>query len=106
MWRLTDPGQGPGVNLDVPGGDRPVGLTHYYDQSSSVGEQNPDCFVESSPKCPNRGSILPVIVLRDLLGREPLDNETLDLQINLAKTPVRTNRHVQSARRALVTHAG
>jgi hypothetical protein len=117
----ADPGQGPGVDLDIGGDNRPVGLTHqfalppgalmtsatvkfrakvgpflgyndgiYYDQSASASEQNPDCYVEGSSNC-IREPLLPVIVFRDLLRREPFDNEILELvQINLAKAPVRT----------------
>ncbi len=64
-------------------------LAIYYDESTSPSEQNPDCFVEDHPNCV-REPPLPVIVFRDLLGREPIDNEILEQQINLAKVPVRT----------------
>lgn len=116
----ADPGQDPGVGLDARGENRPVGLTHYfalppdalltsatvkfraqvgqtlgyndgiyYDESASASEQNPDCFVEDHPNCV-REPLLPVIVFRDLLGREPGNNESIEPQINLAKVPVRT----------------
>jgi len=116
----ADSAQFAGVYLDVIGENRPVGLTHfvalppgarmtsaivkvrvlegdlgnndvvYYDESASLSETDFECFVEGLANCPNRKPIFPAIAIRDLLGREPARNEVLDLQINLAKVPVRT----------------
>ncbi len=102
----ADPGQGPGVDLDVGGVDRPVGLTHFFtlpDQAritsatitfrirgeSALVDNDFVIYDESVEEAVSVG-FLPVIALRDLLGREPQEGEIHALELNLGKAPVRT----------------
>ena len=99
----ADPGQGPGVDLDQGGANRPVGLTHYFaipPQALITSAKVKFRVKSNDPLVYNDGvyyndtvqasPLLPVIALRDLLGREPQAGEVLDLEINLGKVPVRT----------------
>lgn len=123
----SDPGQDPGVDLDVGGENRPVGYTHrvslgardpvvmasrlhvrlrtgaalsyndglYFNDSRSPSETDPAC--RTSPDTCTRSPILPVIVLRDLLGFEPADGTTYDVYVDLSRVPVRTVDTTQAA---------
>lgn len=59
-----------------------------YDQSTSPSEYDPDCYAKP-PTC-TRQAYSPLIAVRDLLGREPQENEVVELNIDLSKVPVRT----------------
>lgn len=102
------PGQSPGVNLDVGGFDRPVGFTHVFalpGKARVTGATlklrlkgtNPlvsnDSILYRDSVPVRQGVRLPFIALRDLKplsGRVPLMGEDLELEINLAKVPLRT----------------
>lgn len=102
----ADPGQSAAVPLDVDGVHRPVGLTHVFALPPQAlltaatltfrvrgGEMvyNDGIFYTATGIPSSRVLPLPVIALRDLLGREPQAGETLELEINLSKVPVRTH---------------
>lgn len=101
-------GQGAGVGLDQGGADRPVGLTHVLDIPADAR------ITSASLKFRAKGTnalvyndgiyyndtvaaslLLPVIALRDLAGREPSAGVVLDLQVDLARVPVRTTDTTQ-----------
>jgi hypothetical protein len=114
----SDPGQNPGVDLDVGGADRPVGLTHrlqvpagatvaaarlrlrfrgaglsyndeiFFDGSRSPSEKDPAC--RKDPARCKRLPILPFIALRDLVGEEPVPGRTYEVTLDLSHVPVRT----------------
>ncbi len=113
------PGQGPGVDLDVGGDNRPVGYTHrvglgrdpyviasrlylrvrmgsalsYNDglyYNDSRSPSEADPACRRSPATCARSPILPVIALRDVLGFEPADGATYDVYVDLSRVPVRT----------------
>ncbi len=113
----TDPGQNPAADLDTAGSggfdtNRPVGFTHSfalppgalitaatlelrvkgsaenYNDSIIYDDSVLDPLNECTAPC-SRKQYSPLIVLKDLLGREPERQEVLDLKINLAKVPVR-----------------
>lgn len=101
-------GQNPGVDLDVGGHDRPVGMTHFFalpDQALITSAKvkfhakgndplfaNDSIVYSDSVITGPTKALLPVIALRDLLGHDlqlPRDND-LTLTIDLGKVPVRT----------------
>lgn len=113
----TDPSQNPAADLDTAGlggfdTNRPVGFTHAfslpagaritaatlelrakgsaenYNDSIIYDQSVLDPLNECTAPC-TRKQYSPLIVLKDLLGREPAQQEVLDLKINLAKVPVR-----------------
>jgi len=102
-WQ-AQPGQGPSVNLDVGGVNRAVGLTHFFRTpkqalitsakvtfhiTGSDVFKNDGIFYNQTA-VPASGLPLPLVALRDLLGREPQPGEVLTLQLDLAKAPLRT----------------
>ncbi len=98
----ADEGQDLGVDLDVGGNDRPVGLTHYLalPDDAKVTSAKVTFKIRGNNNLVRNDGVYfdclanpwdentEVIALKDLLGREPKNNETHTLTINLAKTPV------------------
>ena len=108
----SSPGQNPGVDLDtgeiygsVNSRDRPVGLSHEFaipgkSRVTKAGVKirlrgndplvynDVILFNQSSQGVPG-APFLPFIALRDLLKREPVVGEVMDLQIDLGNVPVR-----------------
>ena len=107
----------PGVDLDESGVDRPVGLTHFFTlpadaqiTSATVnfrvkGAQfvkNDGIFYDETELPPTQDLPLPLIALRDLPGRDVDTGEdkeagvelevgqTLELELDLGRAPVRT----------------
>lgn len=99
-----DHGQNDAVDLDKGGANRPVGLSHLFTiptgtriasavvtfrvRSSDPLVYNDGIYYDKTV-IPTSGALLPVIVLRDLLGREPRVDETVEIDLDLAKVPVR-----------------
>ncbi|SFL27855.1 GDSL-like Lipase/Acylhydrolase family protein [Nitrosomonas aestuarii] len=113
----TDPGQNPAADLDTAGSggfdtNRPVGFTHSfalppgalvtaatlalrvkgsaenYNDSIIYDQSALDPLNECASSC-LRKQYSPQITFKDLLGREPVQQEVLNLRMNLAKVPVR-----------------
>ena len=94
----------PGVDLDVLGSNRPVGLTHVLPTNAIITSarvrfrlkaidplvyNDTILFDDSVSQGPGK-PFLPFIALRDLLGREPQQGETLNLEMDLSRVPIRT----------------
>ncbi len=102
----SSPGQNPEADLDEAGADRPIGLTHFFSlpqnalmtsakltlrfQGNSNLVHNDSIIYDQSVPVNDSVGFLPMISLRDLLGREPAVNEIHEVTLNLAKAPVRT----------------
>ena len=102
------PGQAPGVDLDEGGNDRSVGMTHVFalpGKARVTGATvklrirgtnalvSNDSILYRDSAFVRTGLRLPLIALRDLKplsGRQPTTGEDVELEINLAKVPVRT----------------
>ena len=106
----SDPGQQPTVDLDVGGTDRPVGLTHYFSapgfstessrritsailkvrmRAEHVLAYTDVILYDEAIEGASGNPLLPFIAITDLLGREPIAHEIIELEIDLAKVPVR-----------------
>lgn len=100
---LQPNGQGPGVDLDTGGWDRPVGLTHYlalpvnalptsaklhFRAKGTASDVSNDgiYYNDTVLSAPN----LPAILFRDLIGHQPQFNEIIDVTIDLGRVPVHT----------------
>jgi len=99
----AQPGWSPGVDLDVPGSDRPVGLTLYTPlpensrvtsailrsrfEAQSAFVFNDVIFYDDSAPTPDW---LPWIALRDIIGQEPVNGVVYDVPLYLELAPIRT----------------
>jgi hypothetical protein len=100
----ASPGFLPGVDLDVQGSNRPVGLTHVLPTNAMITSakvrfrlraEDPlvynDVILYDESMSQGAGQpFVPFIALRDLLGREPQVGETLELEMDLSNVPIRT----------------
>ena len=100
---------GPAVDMDVTAWDNPVGWTHRFSMPAgalitsakvrfrvrfeNTLAKNDILLYDETLKPPTLGQVRgqPYIALRDLLGREPQSGEVLELELDLARAPIRTS---------------
>ncbi len=98
------PGQSPQADLDAPGVNRSVGLTHYLGLPEGalltsarvrvrlLGAEfiKNDVVFYNQTAVPAPGQLpLPLIAMRDVLGSEPQPGQPFELELDLAKIPIR-----------------